>query len=147
MTPSNQTERGAKRFLYAAPAGAVCFAFTLACFFLMPDKADVPSWLLWLIYPAMVVVVISLIMLIIYRKSDEYTLSLWHRAVSAALLVGIVLGFFGSAIEEFIDRFFYGTRSVKELEPFVSALASEAMVLVLFAAIAFEHLRQSWRSS
>ncbi|UAB77115.1 hypothetical protein INR77_09755 [Erythrobacter sp. SCSIO 43205] len=130
----------------AALTGAVCWPFVLLCFYLMPDKPDVPSWMWFLIYPAMAATIVSLILVIVYRRSDEYTLGLWHRSVSIALLVGIAIGFFGAGVEVFIDRYFYGTKSTDELEPFVSARAGEMMILILFLGITTEHSRQSWRS-
>ncbi|MEM1051381.1 MAG: hypothetical protein AAGI28_04725 [Pseudomonadota bacterium] len=122
--------------------GGSSFAALLILQLVFPAP-DIPAPVHILGLISVAVTIACLILMILYRNTDEYIRSLWQAGVSASFIVAILVTFFGAGIEVGFRRYVLDEPQGSSDPTFAMNYGTLLLVAIFFAVIATQHLRQA----
>lgn len=144
-TAVSNRQKLADRYLRAADAGTIALiaVFGIAALFYGPDgELDAPSWLVPIIMIVVFTVMGSFAYMFFRRRTDDFTLGMWHSGATMAFLAIIAWSLFGLIIEGMIEG---AMRNPSEVRPHeervVSGLTTEIALTAYFVGFHFKRFK------
>ena len=139
MEETTTLQKRTNRFLRASEIGLVAFIFVLVASQIF-TPADVPVALRIVAIAGIFLWAASLVVMFLYRNTDEYTHSLWSAGTSAAFIATTLLLVFGSFFEQLFYSFFIPDRLMDPSVDIATHITLPVLMLSFFAALQLKRL-------
>lgn len=139
----NTTKRQtlANRYLRAADIGTVCLVYLIGFSLIYYRGDEFVGEPIWPFLPLLVMLpalMWSIAYMFFRRKTDEFTLAMWHSGVTVAFFVVIAWSVFGIMVESTIEGYLQGDSNEEVSFGIVDNWDSEIILLGYYAGFHFK---------